>query len=46
MTREEQAALLAWLRRPQVVWPAVTERLEECGSVQQAVADDGAVDWT
>jgi DNA processing protein len=40
MTREEQAALLAWLRRPQVVWPAVTERLEECGSVQQAVAEE------
>jgi DNA processing protein len=40
MTREEQAILLAWLRRPRVVWPTVTERLEECGSVQQAAAVD------
>lgn len=40
MTREEQATLLAWLRRPRVVWPTVTERLEECGSVQQAAAAD------
>jgi DNA processing protein len=40
MTREEQAALLAWLRRPRVVWPTVTERLEQCGNVQQAVAED------
>jgi DNA processing protein len=38
MTREEQAALLAWLRRPKVVWSTVTEQLEECGSVQVAVA--------
>jgi DNA processing protein len=38
MTSEEQAALVAWLRRPGVVWPAVTEQLEECGSVQKAVA--------
>jgi DNA processing protein len=40
MTREEQAALLTWLRRPRVVWPTVAERLEECGSVQQAAAAD------
>jgi DNA processing protein len=38
MTREEQAALLAWLRRPKVVWSTVTEQLEECGSVQAAAA--------
>ena len=36
MTREEQAALLAWLRRPKAVWSTVTEQLEECGSVQAA----------
>jgi DNA processing protein len=40
MTRKEQAALLAWLRRPRVVWPTVTERLEEYGNVQQAIAAD------
>jgi DNA processing protein len=38
MTREEQAALVAWLRRPGVVWPTVTEQLEECGGVQKAAA--------
>ena len=38
MTREEQAALVAWLRGPGVVWPAVTEQLEESGSVQAAAA--------
>ncbi|HYB46927.1 MAG TPA: DNA-processing protein DprA [Streptosporangiaceae bacterium] len=38
MTREEQAALVAWLRQPGVVWSAVTEQLEECGSVQKAAA--------
>ena len=38
MTREEQAALVAWLRGPEVVWSAVTEQLEECGSVQTAAA--------
>src|SRR5271165_5987891 len=38
MTRVEQAALVAWLRRPGVVWSAVTEQLEECGSVQKAAA--------
>ena len=38
MTCEEQAALVAWLRRPGVVWSAVTEQLEECGSVQKAAA--------
>ena len=40
MTREEQVALIAWLRRPRVVWSAVTEQLEECGSVQAAVAGE------
>src|SRR5580704_9497655 len=39
MTREEQAALVAWLRRPGVVWSAVTEQLEESGSVQTAAAE-------
>ena len=38
MTREEQAALIAWLRRPRVVWSAVTEQLEEHGSVRAAAA--------
>ena len=38
MTREEQAALVAWLRRPKVVWSAVTEQLEESGSVRAAAA--------
>ncbi|HEX3960409.1 MAG TPA: DNA-processing protein DprA [Trebonia sp.] len=38
MTGEEQAALVAWLRRPRVAWPDVTERLEEYGSVQIAAA--------
>jgi DNA processing protein len=38
MTREEQAALIAWLRRPKVVWSAVTEQLEESGSVRAAAA--------
>jgi DNA processing protein len=38
MTHDEQAALVAWLRRPGVVWPAVTEQLEESGSVQKAAA--------
>ena len=38
MTRAEQAALVAWLRRPGVVWSAVTEQLEEYGSVQRAAA--------
>lgn len=41
MTREEQAALVAWLRQPGVVWSAVTEQLEECGSVQKAAAGQG-----
>ncbi len=40
MTREEQAALVAWLRRSRVAWPDVTERLEEHGSVQAAAAVD------
>jgi hypothetical protein len=38
MTREEQAALVAWLRRPGVVWPTVTDLLEDRGSVREAVA--------
>jgi DNA processing protein len=38
MTREEQAVLVAWLRRPRVVWSTVTEQLEECGSVRTAAA--------
>jgi DNA processing protein len=38
MTREEQAALVAWLRRPKVVWSTVTDQLEEHGSVRVAVA--------
>jgi DNA processing protein len=40
MTREERVALIAWLRRPGVVWSAVTKQLEECGSVQAAVAGE------
>ena len=39
MTRKEQAALVAWLRGPGVVWSAVTEQLEESGSVQTAAAE-------
>lgn len=39
MNREEQAALVAWLRRPKIAWSAVTERLEKYGSVQDAAAD-------
>ena len=38
MTSEEQAALLAWLRRPKVVWSTVTEQLEQTGGVQEAAA--------
>lgn len=38
MTSEEQVALVAWLRRPKVAWSAVTEQLEERGSVQAAAA--------
>jgi DNA processing protein len=38
MTREEQAALIAWLRRPKVVWSTVTDQLEEHGSLRGAVA--------
>lgn len=40
MTHEEQVALIAWLRRPRVAWPAVTEQLEECGSVRAAAAGE------
>jgi DNA processing protein len=39
MNRDEQAALVAWLRRPRTVWSAVTEQLEKYGSVQAAAAD-------
>lgn len=38
MEPDEQAALIAWLRRPRVVWSTVTERLEKFGSVQAAAA--------
>ena len=31
--------LVAWLRRPKVVWSAVTERLEQCGSVHAAAGE-------
>lgn len=40
MTHEEQVALIAWLRRPRVAWPTVTEQLEECGSVRAAAAGE------
>lgn len=40
MTHEEQAVLVAWLRRPRVVWSTVTERLEDCGSVRTAAAEE------
>lgn len=40
MTREEQAALVAWLRRPKVVWSTVTEQLEERGSVRAAAVGE------
>jgi DNA processing protein len=43
MTHEEQATLVAWLRRPRVVWSTVTEWLEECGNVLTAVAGDEPV---
>lgn len=42
MTREDQAALIAWLRRPKVAWSAVTEQLEEWGSVRAAAAEEAA----
>ena len=38
MTREEQAVLVAWLRRPRVVWSTVTDHLEEHGNVCLALA--------
>lgn len=38
MTHEEQAVLVAWLRRPKVAWSSVTEQLEEDGSVRTAAA--------
>jgi DNA processing protein len=40
MTHEEQAALIAWLRRPRVVWSGVTEQLEQHGSVRGAAAGE------
>jgi len=46
MTREEQAAVLAWLRRPKVVWSTVTEQLEEHGSVQEAARGAAAAQGT
>ncbi len=46
MTREEQAALVAWLRRPKVVWSTVTDQLEEHGSVRVAVAAGTAAQGT
>jgi DNA processing protein len=39
MKPDEQAALVAWLRRPKVVWSSVSEQLEEYGSVLAAAAD-------
>jgi DNA processing protein len=38
MRPEEQAVLVAWLRRPKVAWYTVTEQLEKHGSVQAADA--------
>ena len=38
MKPDDQAALVAWLRRPKVVWSAVTEQLEQYGSVPVAAA--------
>jgi DNA processing protein len=38
MTPEEQAALVAWLRRPGVSWAGVAELLEAHGSVEAAAA--------
>jgi DNA processing protein len=46
MTSEEQAALLAWLRRPKVVWSTVTEQLEQAGSVQDAAAGSSPAQGT
>src|SRR5437588_6062005 len=46
MTAEERAALLAWLRRPKVVWSTVTEQLEQTGSVQEAAASSPPVQGT
>jgi DNA processing protein len=43
MTHDEQVALIAWLRRPRVAWSAVTEQLEESGSVQAAAASEAPV---
>ncbi len=39
MKRQEQAALVAWLRRPGVAWSSVTDRLEQHGSVLLAQAE-------
>lgn len=46
MTREEQAALIAWLRRPGVAWSTVTDLLEERGEVSAALAGAGAIQTT
>jgi len=46
MTSEEQAALLAWLRRPKVAWSTVTEQLEQVGSVQAAAAGSSPAQGT
>ena len=46
MRSEEQAVLVAWLRRPKVVWSTVTEQLEKYGSVQAAAADDSPAQGT
>ena len=42
VTREEQATLVAWLRRPKVAWSGVTEQLEEYGSVHAAAAEEAS----
>ena len=39
MAREEQAALVAWLRRPAGEWLTVTDQLENHGRLRVAVAE-------
>jgi DNA processing protein len=46
MTLDEQAALIAWLRRPKVAWASVTEQLEQHGSVRDAAAGTDAAQGT
>lgn len=46
MTSEEQAALVAWLRRPGISWAAVAELLEAHGSVEEAAAAASPVQET